>query len=146
MSIDTSRARVPGFPRRLAAVFYDAILVFGMLLFAATIVVVPYLELIGPDFPHHNWLYRIFLLTVACGFYIFFWVRGGQTLGMRVWRFRLVRRDGQGLTYGDALKRLLWAIVTLAPAGLGLLWVLIDRDGLSLYDRLSRTGPVMLKT
>lgn len=83
---------------------------------------------------------------MACGFYIFFWVRGGQTLGMRAWRFRLVRRDGQGLTYGDALKRLLWAIVTLAPAGLGLLWVLIDRDGLSLYDRLSRTGPVMLKT
>jgi hypothetical protein len=40
--------------------------------------------------------------------------------------------------------RLLWAAVCLAPAGAGLLWMLLDRDRLTCYDRLSRTRPIML--
>jgi len=43
----------------------------------------------------------------------------------------------------DALRRLAFATLTLAPAGLGLWWVPLDRDGLSWYDRLSRTRPVL---
>jgi uncharacterized RDD family membrane protein YckC len=123
---------------------YDAILLFGMLLLAVTLVVVPYVELIGPEFPHKHWLYRLYLSTVAGGFYLYFWVRGGQTLGMRAWRIRLVRDDGLGLSTADALRRLVWATLTLAPAGVGLLWMLADRQRLTLYDRLSRTRPVLL--
>ena len=144
MTFDIALAESPGLLRRLAAMFYDLILLFGMLLLAVTLVVVPYVELIKPEFPHDNWLYRLYLLTVAGGFYLLFWVRGGQTLGMRAWRFRLVREDGRPLSPSDALKRLVWASLTLVPLGIGLLWMLVDRDKLTLYDRLSQTRPVML--
>ena len=144
MALDIALAESPGLLRRLAAIFYDLILLFGMLLLAVTLVVVPYVELIEPEFPHEHWLYRLYLLAVAGGFYLFFWARGGQTLGMRAWRFRLVREDGCPLSPGDALKRLLWASLTLVPAGIGLLWMLVDRDKSTLYDRLSHTRAVML--
>lgn len=146
MDPDMQQVRSPGLPRRLAAIVYDSILLFGILLLAVTVVVVPYLELVGPNFPHDSWLYRLYLLLVAAGFYVFFWTRAGQTLGMQAWRLRLQRADGGALTPADALRRLLWATLTLAPAGLGLLWVLVDREGLSLYDRLSRTRLVVIQT
>jgi uncharacterized RDD family membrane protein YckC len=146
MDIDIARAGTPGLLRRLAAMLYDLILLFGMLLLAVTLVVVPYQALGGGAFPREGWLYhlhQIYLLCVTGGYYLFFWSRGGQTLGMRAWRFRLVRDDGGRASLGDALRRLLWAALTLAPAGLGLLWMLLDRDGLAWYDRLSHTRPVM---
>jgi uncharacterized RDD family membrane protein YckC len=146
MDIDIAQARTPGLLRRLAAMLYDLILLFGMLLLAVTVVIIPYQALEGGAFPREGWLYhlhQIYLLCVAGGYYLFFWSRGGQTLGMRAWRFRLVRDDGGPPRLRDALRRLLWAVLTLAPAGVGLLWMLLDRAGLAWYDRLSHTRPVM---
>jgi hypothetical protein len=40
---------------------------------------------------------------------------------------------------------LAWAVVCLAPAGAGFFWMLLDRDSLTCYDRLSHTKPVMAK-
>lgn len=146
MELDIARTRSPGLMRRLAAMVYDLILLFGMLLLAVTLVVLPYEGLTGQEFPDQGWIYRLhqlYLLCVIAGFHTFFWVRAGQTLGMRAWRFRLLRDDAQPLTATDALKRFAWATVTLAP--LGLLGMPFDSDRLGLYDRLSRTRPVMLK-
>lgn len=147
MAIDSPLPRSPGLVRRLAATFYDLVLLVGLLLFAVTLVVIPYGLLTGAVFPQEGWLYRVhqlYLLGVMVAFYVYFWTRGGQTLGMRAWRMRLVRDDGRPLRVADALRRLFWALLTLAPAGLGLLWVLFDREHLSWYDRLSRTRPVVL--
>jgi uncharacterized RDD family membrane protein YckC len=146
MAPKPAQTRSPGPLRRLAAMVYDLVLMFGMLLLAVTIVVIPYESVTGQQFPQQGALYRIhqvYLAGVFFGFHAFFWVRGGQTLGMRAWRFRLLREDGQPLTAADALKRLVWATVTLAP--LGLLWMPFDRERLALHDRLSRTRPVMLR-
>jgi uncharacterized RDD family membrane protein YckC len=148
MDFDVDQRRAPGFFRRLAALFYDLVLLLGIVLIATTLVVIPYNLLTGAPFPHDESFHllglRLYLIAVICLFYWFFWVRGGQTLGMRTWRFRLVREDGAGLRTGDALVRLLWATVCLAPAGAGFLWMLLDRDRLTCYDRLSRSRPVMV--
>jgi len=146
MDIDIAQAKPPGLLRRLAAMIYDAILLFGVLLLAVTLAVVPYEIFAGAPFPREGWLYhlhRLYLLCVGCGYYLYFWTHGGQTLGMRAWRFRLVRDDGARLGLRDSLSRLLWATLGLAPAGLGLLWAMVDREGLAWYDRLSHTRPVM---
>ncbi len=146
---DIRHAQPPGFFRRVAALFYDLVLLFGMLMIAVTIVVIPYDFFVGAPFPHDELIYRLalqlYLVATICLFFGFFWVRGGKTLGMRTWRFRLVRDDGRSLGPRDALLRLAWAAVCLAPAGAGLLWMLIDRDRLTCYDRLSRTRPVRVK-
>jgi uncharacterized RDD family membrane protein YckC len=149
MDFDIDQTCAPGFFRRLAALFYDLVLLFGVLTIATTAVVIPYDLLTGVPFPHdesyHRLGLRLYLVAVICLFFLFFWVRGGQTLGMRSWRLRLVREDGAGLRTRDALVRLAWAALCLAPAGAGLLWMLLDRDRLTCYDRLSHTRPVMLK-
>ncbi|MEJ2326802.1 MAG: RDD family protein [Chromatiaceae bacterium] len=143
--LDVVQAKSPGLVRRLAAIIYDLFLLSGVLVVAAAIVVVPYLQIAGPPFPHGSWWFRLYLLLVICGYFVFPWVRGGQTLGMRAWRFRLLREDGTDLRLRDAVARLLCAAVALAPAGAGLLWILLDRQGLAWHDRLSDTRPVMLK-
>lgn len=148
MPLDIQLAQTPGFLRRLAAMCYDLVLLFGMLLLAVLILILPYGALIG-EFPHqepwHRFALQLYLLAIIGLFYGFFWVRGGQTLGMRAWRMRLLRDDGTALSARDALLRLFWAAVWLAPLGAGLLWMLIDREGLTPYDRLSHTRPVMTR-
>jgi len=149
MDFDIDQTRPPGFLRRLAAISYDLVLLFGVLFLAVTLVVVPYELIFGMPFPHDEHFHRLglqlYLVTVVGLFLVFFWVRGGQTLGMRAWRLRLVRDDGTGLGLRDALVRLAWATLCIAPAGAGLLWMLLDPDRLTCYDRLSRTRLFLVK-
>lgn len=140
----------PGLARRLAAIFYDSVLVAALLLMAIALVVIP-INLIygGENFDasqlRSNPLYLAYLFCVMAGFNILFWMRGGQTLGMRSWHLRVVRADGQGLRFKDALLRYLAAILSWAILGLGFIWVLIDRDGLAWHDSISRTRLVLIK-
>jgi len=148
MTIDMTRAQPPGLLRRLAAILYDTLLVLGLLMLAVALVVIPYEQLSGTPFPNEDTGHRLalqaYLLLVIGVFFSFFWVRGGQTLGMRAWRLRVLRADGQPLDWGDAWRRFGAACLSLAPLGLGLLWCLFDKDGLAWHDRLSGTRLVVL--
>jgi uncharacterized RDD family membrane protein YckC len=63
---------------------------------------------------------------------------------MRAWRLRLQRIDGQPITIWQALLRFMAAIPSLALAGLGLLWILVDKDKLAWHDRISESMIVRL--
>ncbi len=93
-------------------------------------------EAVGRDTPYYH-LHQAALALTTLLFFAGFWSHGGQTLGMRAWRFKVVRRDGASLSFRDALKRAAAALVSLAPAGLGFWWAAIDRDKLAWHDRLS---------
>ncbi|MCL1634599.1 RDD family protein [Luteimonas sp. SX5] len=67
------------------------------------------------------------------------WRRGGQTLGMRPWRLRVVARDGGCPSWRALWLRYSIATLSLLPAGLGFWWAWIDRDRLTWHDRASRT-------
>jgi uncharacterized RDD family membrane protein YckC len=67
------------------------------------------------------------------GYFLGSWLRGGQTLPMKAWRIRLT-----GVTPARALARLVLA-AALLPTGLSILWVLFDREGQFLHDRLAGT-------
>lgn len=138
----------PSLPRRLGALLYDSVLLLGLLMLAILVLIVPYDLMASRPYPHGDPLYRTllqgYLLMVIGGFYAYFWTHGGQTLGMRTWRFRVLRDDGMPLSLTDALRRLAWAALSLAPAGVGLWWCLVDPDGLAWHDRRSHTRPVML--
>lgn len=73
-------------------------------------------------------------------FFIYFWARSGQTLGMRAWRLRVQNTDGTLINKATGLKRLLPTLL-----GLGNLTVIFDRKNkLSLQDRLTNTEVVVL--
>jgi uncharacterized RDD family membrane protein YckC len=126
--------------RRLAAMLYDSLLVLALLILA---IAVAFLIKGGAIDPHHP-LFRLYLLMVVALFFCGFWVAGGQTLGMRSWRLRVQRRDGRLIGWWQSLGRFLLAIPSLGLGGIGLWWMLLDRDRLALHDRLSRTRVVVI--
>ncbi len=81
----------------------------------------------------------LYLLIATFLFFGGIWTHGGQTIGMRAWRIRVVRRDGERLRWRDAAVRFLGAIVSWGALGLGFLWSLFDRDQLTWHDRWSDT-------
>ena len=137
--------------RRLLAMAYDSVLLLSVLIVASglhrLLVVYPYELIFVRTYPSFDFvprtLFQLYLLAIVVAFFGYFWTHGGQTLGMRAWRLRLVRQDGGSVSLRDALRRLAWALPSLLPAGLGLLWCLIDRDGLAWHDRKSGTRPVV---
>jgi uncharacterized RDD family membrane protein YckC len=132
--------------RRLAAMFYDGLLLVAILMIATALL----LPLTGGEAINaadHTWLesaYRLLLAGLVVLFFGTFWTRRGQTLGMASWRLRVEREDGSMLTWADTTKRLAAALVSWLPLGLGYLWILFDREGRAWHDRLSRTRVVLL--
>lgn len=129
-------------PRRLAAIVYDGVVMIGVLFAAALPVVLLYDGAVATM--HDNTveaspLFRIYVLLVAFAFYGGFWTHGGQTIGMRAWHIRLVRRDGDPVRWRDAAVRFAAAIVSWLVVGVGFWWGLIDREGLTWHDRWSGT-------
>ncbi|MCR4301434.1 MAG: RDD family protein, partial [Sulfuricaulis sp.] len=107
----TTELPPPGFLRRLGAMFYDALLLLALLMMLSY----PYVWLTGGDKPGLvvKTAYQFYLLAICFFFYTGFWVRGGQTLGLRTWRLKLVTKDGGPITWALALKRFAFAWISL---------------------------------
>ncbi|MCZ8115303.1 RDD family protein [Silanimonas sp.] len=109
----------------------------------------------------------VWLWTLCGAYFVISWQRGGQTLGMRPWRLRVVDANGQRAGWpalatryafatvpaivGIELVALLPGIERLLPfwigaaiAAAGPLWSLFDREGQALYDRFAGTRFVRL--
>lgn len=138
----TRVAMRPGLLRRLAALLYDALLLFA-LLFAATVPVLILTD--GEAVGSNDAAYTAWLLVVSYLYLGWCWTKSGQTLGMRVWKFRVCTRDGARLDWRHALARFIAALVSIGAAGLGLFWVALDRDRQSLHDRISGTVLEMVR-
>jgi uncharacterized RDD family membrane protein YckC len=126
-----------GLTRRLLAICYDVLLLFGVLFVAA----IPLAFL--PEAVKSLRVARLgsqgYLLAVCAVFFVWFWTHGGQTLGMRAWRVRLVASDGGKVSLRQAIQRFFAGLLSLACFGLGFIWLVFDRDGLAWHDRLSKT-------
>ena len=137
---DTATLKPAGLLVRLLAMFYDSLLLLSALLIATALA----LMVTKGTLSYHNPFFRTFLFLICFSFYAWFWLHGGQTLGMRAWRLRLQRFDGRAITIWQALLRFMVAIPSLAIGGLGLLWMLVDKDGLAVHDRVSESTIVRL--
>jgi uncharacterized RDD family membrane protein YckC len=133
---------------RLLALFYD-LLAAAALWFAAAFVFVLGFTLAGhapreniAPFSALQWLLWFACWLVTGLYATMSWRRGGQTLGMRPWRLRVVAANG-GATSRRAL-RLRYAVGTLSllAAGLGFWWAWFDRGRLTWHDRASGTRMV----
>lgn len=136
-ALNAAHPTPPGLLRRLAAMAYDALLIAALWMVAA----LPFVWLtdVHAASATQRTLFQGYLLLVCWGFYAWFWVHGGQTLGMRAWRLRLTRTDGGPVGWRAALLRCAAALLALAPLGLGYWWVLLDKDKCAWHDRLSGT-------
>jgi uncharacterized RDD family membrane protein YckC len=133
---------IPGLVRRLAAIFYDALLLVALFMLAGY----PYVALTGsvPLSGVARLGLQLYLLLIAFAFFGWFWVHGGQTLGMRAWRLRLVSADGGPVSWKQAAIRFAAALLSWSCLGLGFFWALIDREKRAWHDRLSGTRLILL--
>jgi uncharacterized RDD family membrane protein YckC len=122
---------VPGLARRLASMLYEAVLLFAIAFFAGFA-----FHFASRGASLEGWLrfaHQLLLAAVFAAYFLWCWLRGGQTLAMKAWRIRLVQ-----VTPRKALLRFLYALV-FVPTGISLLWALFDRDRQFLHDRLAGT-------
>jgi len=125
--------------RRCAALCYDLLLLTALdVCFTLLVLAVR----LGEAVPPGSWWFAASLLAIAAAFFCGFWVHGGQTLGMRAWRIRVVRDDGRPLTWLLASARFGAGLVAALPAGLGLWWSVFDGQKRGWHDRWTRTRVV----
>lgn len=154
----------PSMLKRLLAALYDSFLILATL-FIATALTLPFTK---GEVAADNKIYMSFyLLSVVYIFYGWFWTHGGQTLGMRVWKQKLIQLDGSTITWQQTFIRLitglpawllflvgllLWVFpdkieltetLTNVPKGIfafaGFIWVLLDNRNNNWRDKLSGT-------
>jgi uncharacterized RDD family membrane protein YckC len=103
----------PPLTRRLAAFLYEGVLLFGVVMLAG------FVYGVGTDQRHalqgqRGLQWAIF--GVLGAYFAGFWWRQGQTLAMKTWHIRLVRRDGGRCGPWRALARYLLSWVWFVPA------------------------------
>lgn len=122
---------------RLLALLYDFFPLLGLWFLAAAV-----FTLARGDAVRGGWLglaeFAVFWLVGGL-YATLSWRRGGQTLGMRPWRLRIVDAGG-----GAPPTRALWlryAVggLSLLAGGLGFWWAWLDPAGLAWHDRASGT-------
>lgn len=128
--------------RRLAATFYDLLLCIAVCWFAGMAAV---MISAGGDKtdgfaiePGTLW-YQLYMLAIVWVFYVFFWARHGQTLGMKTWKFKVVTTEGTQPNILQASMRFFATFISLVPLGMGFWWALLEPDYRCWHDRLSGT-------
>lgn len=138
---DPVTTRPAGLLRRLLAAVYDALILLALWMLATALWL---LASRGAAPPAGYLPFQGYLLAVAMLFFCGFWSGHGRTLGMQSWRLRVVdAASARNISPSQSLVRFVAALLAWAPAGLGVFWMLVDRDGLTVQDRLSGTRVVV---
>ncbi|MBY0574076.1 MAG: RDD family protein [Undibacterium sp.] len=102
----------PSLTRRLVCMIYEALLVFGVIVFTHVIHAIA-TQSFDPTKYHYS---RLALLFFTCGaYFVYFWTRGGQTLAMKTWKIRLVNDDNQKLPLVKSMVRYCLAWMWFLP-------------------------------
>ncbi|KAF7788849.1 hypothetical protein PRUB_a1934 [Pseudoalteromonas rubra] len=145
-----------GLTRRLASLIYDGLVViaFAMLSMVVFLLVIEGFISLGwisqgnhedvsaliQASPLLSFFRGFVLIAVSVLFFAYFWVKSGQTIGMRAWRLKVQTPDGELLSWPRASARALCALL-----GLGNLLVLIDfKHKRALQDMICGTEVVVL--
>jgi uncharacterized RDD family membrane protein YckC len=125
----------------LGIIFYDACLLLAVLFFA-TLLVLPINN--GEAFSSSQLAYPLYLIAVSFCFYGWFWTHGGQTLGLRSWKTKVVSSDGKSLTWQQAFLRFIAAAISWSCFGLGFFWMAMGSRQRTWHDIISKTELVVV--
>jgi len=136
--------------RRILALVYDLLMVVAISLVYVLIVSIGDVAFtsvqVGDAVEVYDQLwYRAGFVIVNTLFFVYFWHRAGQTIGMRAWRLKLV--DAQTGVPPSLQQCILRCIVAPLAIGLGLIgywWCWRDKEGRALQDRLTKTRVILL--
>lgn len=140
-------------PRRLVAMLYDTLICAALMLVTTGLYMAISAGIMGADnfekmqssgATSGDPLLQSILFITLYGFFGYFWTRTGQTLGMQVWHLRIQNKNGVSISWLQALLRFMMAIISLLCFGLGFLWMLFDKEGMTWHDRFSESVVVRI--
>lgn len=165
MPFQNSSPAHPSILKRLLVAIYDGFLILATAFFASALT----LLLTGGEATSTNNIYMtLYLFAVIYIFYGWFWTHGGQTLGMRAWKQKLVQFDGSPVNWKQSFIRVLtglpaWLLFIIGlslykvklPESLsgipewsvvlcGFIWVLLDNRSNNWRDKLSGTHIILV--
>lgn len=128
-----SQSRSPSFFKRIAAIIYELLLLMAVF----SIVTFLFILIFGNATEGFNhFALQLTLWLVGGMYFVFSWIKTGQTLAMKTWCIKLESINGELLSLNRAMLRYLLATAGVMFFGAGFLWALFDREGLYLHDRL----------
>ena len=129
---------------RLVAYIIDGFIV-GIVVTIVAIVLIPFLAAGAASentgaLAATGFLYVFVVLLVSVSYFPFFWARGGQTPGMKIFGLRVVSdADGSRIGGGTAIIRLIGLWIAFAVFYIGILWILFDSRRRGWHDLLAGT-------
>ena len=122
-----------GFIKNIIICIYDLLLLFSTLFFFT----LPLMVFSNGEGIGQNIFYQLYLLSIIITYYLWFWMKHNQTLGMKSWKSYIVNKDnGKELLISQCLIRIFIALIG------GHLFLLFYKE--SLQDILSKTKLVKL--
>jgi uncharacterized RDD family membrane protein YckC len=119
---------------RLAAATYDLLPLIGLWFLAGVLA----LLVTGGKLDTHTLagkaIVQAITLALIAAYFVISWTRGGQTLGMRAWKLRVVAANGSRLSWPRALLRFVVALISLAALGAGFWWAIFDMQKRTWHD------------
>jgi uncharacterized RDD family membrane protein YckC len=131
----------PTLLRRFAIINYDSLLLIAVSMAYGLIYIGISKLIFGLETDRATGpLFQVGWLLCFFGFFCYFWMRGGQTTGMRAWRVQIVNIENKSPSFIQCIIRFI-----LAPLG----WLLFftaffDDKKQCLHDKWSQTQLIML--
>jgi len=125
-----------GVGRRLLAMLYDSLIVLALAFVAGLLALLP-------DGGHRQFfrdpLYTAWILGVWFAYLGWCWTHGGQTVGLRAWRARLIVPYGGPVSWRASAVRFLVSLLSAAPLGAGFWWAWTNEERATWHDIASGT-------
>ncbi|WP_150568610.1 RDD family protein [Pandoraea morbifera] len=110
---DPGTYAVPTLRRRVLAMVYESLLLFGVLFLAGYLFSALTQQRSGLMYRHAM---QAWLFLVLGAYFVWFWTHGGQTLAMKTWKIRLVDARGLPVRPARAVARYVLAWLWVLPA------------------------------
>ncbi len=115
--------------KHVAALIYDIFPILGIFLTTSLILL---LIRQGQEIGSHSLWFQLLLFFEVWFYFVYSWIRGGQTLGMRAWKLGIV--DHHTMGWSAATLRFLTGLLSTALLGLGLWAKLWRKDQQTWMD------------
>lgn len=142
-----------GLFKRLMVIIYDLLLIVALLFTVGVLVagIMTFAFNQGNAITEEHSFYfasqviTLSILIVVCFLFLgWFWIHGGQTLGMKTWHVQLISTDKNPINWKKSAIRFIAAIISWLVFGMGFIWALIDKENRTWHDLLSATRLVQL--
>ena len=137
--MNNSSAKTPaGILRRLLAVFYDGILIIGI--YMSFVILITYLNGKALESDLEKIFLQLSFVIITLGFFCYFWkVNSGQTLGMQVWKIRLISEDEANIKIKTMILRSFYSIFFTILLFSNFVYMFFNKEKKTLGDKLSKT-------